>query len=290
MSIPDQPPQTTKVSSQNRGWRNILVEKYENPPGEASCHYPNAHAIYLSLASRPVRLQHTQAGQTYTGLYGKGDISILPMNIPFSCRWDSRDSFLQISIPSNFISTIAKETIDIDGNRLELIPQFQTRDAQIETIGMMLLTELQQEIFGSSLYVESLTNLLAIHLIRQHTTRKSSITSYNINSGLSQQQLMQVLEYINAHLEEDIKLADLAGLLDISQFHFSHLFKQTMGIAPYQYLLQQRIERAKILLQQKERSIIEIAFECGFSSHSHLSKQFRQITGMTPKVYRHTGT
>jgi transcriptional regulator GlxA family with amidase domain len=55
----------------------------------------------------------------------------------------------------------------------------------------------------------------------------------------------------------------------MSQFHFSHLFKQSIGTAPYQYLLQQRVERAKQLLKQTERSIMDIALECGFNSHSH---------------------
>ncbi|MDV2992533.1 MAG: Melibiose operon regulatory protein [Chroococcidiopsis sp. SAG 2025] len=94
------------------------------------------------------------------------------------------------------------------------------------------------------------------------------------------------LDYIHEHLDRDIKLADLADLLGISQFHLGHLFKQSLGISPYQYLLGQRIERAKQLLKQTDRSIIEIALMCGFSSHSRLSKQFRQLTGMTPKAYR----
>jgi AraC family transcriptional regulator len=155
---------------------------------------------------------------------------------------------------------------------------------QIEAIGMMLLTELQQENVGSRLYVESLRNILTVHLLRQYATSKLNLATYE--GGLPQHQLMQVLEYINAYLHQDIKLADLAALLDMSQFHFSHLFKQSIGIAPYQYLLQQRIERAKLLLKQTERTIVEIALDCGFSSHSHLSKQFRQFTGMTPKAYR----
>jgi AraC family transcriptional regulator len=57
-------------------------------------------------------------------------------------------------------------------------------------------------------------------------------------------------------------------------------------MTPYQYLLQQRIERAKQLLKEGDRSIMDIAFLCGFNSHSHLSKQFRQLTGITPKAYR----
>ncbi len=97
---------------------------------------------------------------------------------------------------------------------------------------------------------------------------------------------MQVLDYIDAHLGQNLKLENLAQLLDMSQFHFSRLFKQSMGLAPYQYLTQQRVERAKQLLKQTDQSIVDIALHCGFNSHSHLSKKFRQITGMTPKAYR----
>ena len=103
---------------------------------------------------------------------------------------------------------------------------------------------------------------------------------------MPERQLLQVLDYINDHLEQEIRLANLAQLLDMSQFHFSHLFKQSIGMAPYQYLLQQRVERAKQLLKQTDQSIMDIALLCGFNSHSHLSKQFRQLTGMTPKIYR----
>jgi AraC family transcriptional regulator len=103
---------------------------------------------------------------------------------------------------------------------------------------------------------------------------------------LSQRQLLHTLNYIHEHLDRDIKLADLANQLGMSQFHFSNLFKQSLSITPYQYLLQQRIERAKQLLKQSNQPIMEIAFQCGFNNHSHLSQQFRRFTGMTPKVYR----
>jgi AraC family transcriptional regulator len=85
---------------------------------------------------------------------------------------------------------------------------------------------------------------------------------------------------------KSINLADLAKLLNMSQYHFCHLFKQAIAVTPYQYLLQQRIERAKQLLKQSDRSIADVAVLCGFNSHSHLSKQFRQLTGMTLTTYR----
>nr|WP_274381973.1 AraC family transcriptional regulator [Myxacorys almedinensis] len=94
------------------------------------------------------------------------------------------------------------------------------------------------------------------------------------------------MNYIHEHLDRDIKLADLANQLSMSQFHFSNLFKQSLGITPYQDLLQQRIERAKQLLKEGDRFIMDIALLCGFNSHSHLSKQVRQLTGITPKQYR----
>jgi AraC family transcriptional regulator len=271
------------LSSQNRGWENILVEQYQLPTNEVICHYHSKHSIYLSLP-RPVSLYQIREKQSHTGFFRKGDIAITPADMPVFCRWEREDRFLQISISSDFVDTVARETMDREN--LELISQFHTRDRQIEASAIMLLAELQQENTGSSLYVESLTNLLAINLIRQYATSKPHLSIRE--GGLPQHQLMRVLEYIDAHLDSDIKLMDLAALLDMSQFHFSHVFKQSMGIPPYQYLLQQRIERAKLLLKQTELSIVEIALDCGFNSHSHLSKQFRQFTGMTPTAYRVT--
>lgn len=285
-SPPDQPKAlySAVLSSQNLGWENILVKQFQHPAGEALCCFNQDHAICLSLASRPVRFLHIKGGKTHTSLYGKGDISITPATVPLFARWESDDHFLEIRIPSSFIQTVARETIDNDADRLELLPAFRTRDPQLEAIGMMFLAELQQENIGGKLYIDSLTNVLAVHLLRQYAAVKPSLAVYE--GGLPERQLLQVLDYIHDHLDQEIKLADLAALLGMSQFHFSHLFKQSIGIAPYQYLLQQRVERAKQLLKQTDRSIMDIAFMCGFNSHSHLSKQFRQLTGMTPKAYR----
>ncbi|MCJ8279432.1 MAG: AraC family transcriptional regulator [Rivularia sp. ALOHA_DT_140] len=237
-----------------------------------------------ALSPRPVRLLQIQEDKSYTGLYGQGDMCIAPADTHFFARWDSFDRYLQIRVKTNFIEKVAIETLEKNPNQLELIPEFRTRSPQVEAIGMMLLTELQQENSANGLYIDSLTNVLAVNLLRQHAATKPQLPIYD--GGLPLHQLQQILDYIDAHLDRDIKLADLARLLDMSQFHFSHLFKQSIGMSPYQYLLQQRVERAKLLLKQKDRLIVDIALECGFSSHSHLSRKFRQFTGMTPKQYR----
>jgi AraC family transcriptional regulator len=271
-------------SSQSQGWSHILVEQFQHPPGEEKSHFSEEHAICLSLTPRPVRLLQIKGGRTYLGLQSKGDVSLTPAKIPSYFRWESDDSCLQIRIASQFIQKVARETIATDPDRLELRLEFQTRDPQLEAIGMMLLAELKQESIGGRLYIESLSNVLAVHLIRQYAASKSRLVVYE--SGLSERQVLRIVEYIDAHLNQDIKLADLAVLLSISESHLSHRFKQAVGMTPHQYLLQQRIERAKQLLMEGDRSIIDIALLCGFNSHSHLSKQFRQLTGTTPKAFR----
>jgi AraC family transcriptional regulator len=136
-------------SSRNQGWENILVELFQNPAGEGKFHYPNEHVIYLSLAPRPVRLLQIQDGKTYSGLYGKGDISITPAETTFFARWDSDDCLLQIRMPSDFITKVATEAMEMNPDRLELVPEFRMRNPQIEVIAMMLLTELKQDNLGN---------------------------------------------------------------------------------------------------------------------------------------------
>ncbi len=270
-------------SSEQKG-KDIHVHQFQNPPGEGQCHFEAEHTLFMSLAPRPLHYVQSQDGNKFTGLIQKGDFSLAPAGSPFFARWEGHEHCLEVKLTDQFVRQVAQETLEQDFDRISLVPGFRIRDPQIEAITMMLLTEHQQNAAGSRLYIDSLTNVLVVHLLRQHATIQPHLPIYE--GGIPQRQLLQVLDYIDAHLGQDLKLADLAQLLDMSQFHFSRLFKQSMGQSPFQYLRQQRIERAKQLLKQTNDPIVNIALECGFSSHSHLSKQFRQLIGMTPKAFR----
>ncbi|MFB2936706.1 helix-turn-helix domain-containing protein [Aerosakkonemataceae cyanobacterium BLCC-F154] len=274
------PAQTNRPSH----WENVRVEQLQNPPGEGNCHFEDEHTLFLSLTPRPIHYVQIQDGKTFTGLYRQGDILITPANIPLFVRWEGEENCLQIRLKSKFLQNIARETLDRDCDRLQLIPEFQLHNSQIEAIAMMLFQESQQQTSDNQLYLDSLANILAVNLLRHHATTKPQLPVYE--GGLPPSQLQQILDYVDANLDGDLRLENLAQLLDMSQFHFSRLFKQSIGSSPHQYLIQQRVERAKQLLKISDRSIIEIALDCGFNSHSHLTKQFRQITGMTPKAYR----
>jgi AraC-like DNA-binding protein len=103
--------------------------------------------------------------------------------------------------------------------------------------------------------------------------------------GLPPRKLSKALQYMHQHLAEEMSLEAIATHIHISQFYFCRLFKQSMGVTPYQYLLQQRVERAKQLLLQDELSIAEIALEVGFANQSHFCVQFKRWVGISPKQF-----
>jgi AraC-like DNA-binding protein len=100
------------------------------------------------------------------------------------------------------------------------------------------------------------------------------------------QRFKQVFEYIEASLDQDIGLNELAGLVGLSASHFSHAFKEAYGVAPYRFVLQRRIMRAKSLLVTTDQTVAEIALRVGFSSQSLFSKKFGAYTGFSPTFYR----
>ena len=179
----------------------------------------------------------------------------------------------QIQIEPEFLEKVAQQT-GIDES-LELIHKFRDRNPQVEQIIMMLYSELNQGSgLGSKLYIESLSNALAVNLLRDYSVKK---TSLNLSSaGLSDSKLLLVTDYINDNIASEIKLSDLANLAGISQYHFSRLFKKSLGISPNKYVIKQRVERAKSLLKNPELSVTDVALLCGFNSHSHFGQYFRR--------------
>ncbi|MGD1910672.1 MAG: helix-turn-helix domain-containing protein [Rivularia sp. (in: cyanobacteria)] len=192
---------------------------------------------------------------------------------------------MQIQIEPDFLQQVAQQTGFVRGNSVDLRLKFRDQNSQIEQIIMMLYSEMNGGSgWGSKLYIESLTNALAVNVLRDYSIKR---TNFNLQLGaLSDSKLLLVTDYINDNIATEIKLSELATLVGISQFHFSRLFKKSLGISPHKYVIQQRVEQAKSLLKNPELSVTEIALLSGFNSHSHLSKSFRQLTGFTPKEYR----
>jgi AraC-like DNA-binding protein len=104
--------------------------------------------------------------------------------------------------------------------------------------------------------------------------------------GLPPRALRRVREYIEAHLDERISIDSLAGIADLSMFHFARAFKQSEGVTPHDYLVQRRIKRAMELLAGTDLPLSEIALAVGFTDQSHCARRFREYVGICPRDYR----
>ena len=133
-------------------------------------------------------------------------------------------------------------------------------------------------------YLEALSNVLAHELSRSdhNIVRETSLS----RGGLASWQKRAVLGYIEEHLDEQICLLTLAGLARLSEHHFCRTFKQSFGVPPHQFHVQQRMERAKVLLADRTASVTDIALTLGYSQTSSFSNAFRKMTGWTPTEYR----
>ncbi|ANA82422.1 MULTISPECIES: AraC family transcriptional regulator [Paenibacillus] len=96
----------------------------------------------------------------------------------------------------------------------------------------------------------------------------------------------RVLEYIHAHYAEPINVDTLASMAMQSRYHFIRSFKSITGLSPYQYVLQRRVEEAKVQLKRTGKTVTEISFELGFASTSQFHRAFLKNVGMTPERYR----
>jgi AraC family transcriptional regulator len=134
------------------------------------------------------------------------------------------------------------------------------------------------------LYAETLTAALAIELVRFRG--RGGLKPGTARGGLAEWQRRVVVEYINDNLERNISLTELASLARLSPTHFCKAFTRSMSMPPHQYQLRQRVERAKLLLADTERSITEVALATGYTASSNFATAFRKVTGVTPRAFQ----
>lgn len=104
--------------------------------------------------------------------------------------------------------------------------------------------------------------------------------------GLANWQVERVKRHVQTNLEETISVVELACVAKLSCGYFTNAFKLTFGVSPYAYVVARRLQRAMELMTSTCASLSEIALASGFSDQSHLCRQFRRATGVSPNVWR----
>ncbi|MGF1514734.1 MAG: helix-turn-helix domain-containing protein [Elainellaceae cyanobacterium] len=209
---------------------------------------------------------------------------LLPEGVPSEFAWTGEDEAIVFGISSASLRRTAEQA-DVNPDKVELKPVAIAYDKQITRYAHCLLHEIRTGGLGSKLYSESILTCLNIHLLRYYCAFKGKVKSDT--GGLAPYKLKEILAYIKTNLADgDLSLGAMADLAQLSSYYFSRQFKQSTGYAPHKYVMQQRIEKAKRLLKQRQLPLMQVAFECGFSNQSHFGKVFKQATGTTPRRYR----
>src|SRR6185312_1604720 len=212
------------------------------------------YAIVCMHLGPSVEVTCSRGGRLRHGREVAGDLDIIPARTPSAWETKQGGTTLIMRVPDTLLKSVASE--------LEVNPGS----------------------IGGRLFRESLGKALAARLLQRHNQR--SLPMREVPGGFGSWKLKQVISYIEDNLESELSLAEIASVAGVSVSHLKTLFRQSTGMPVHQYVLRRRVERAKLLLQDRSLSIAQVAFAAGFAHQSHLARHMRKILGCTPAVVR----
>ncbi|HEV7777832.1 MAG TPA: AraC family transcriptional regulator [Luteibacter sp.] len=248
------------------------------PSGVFQSPVDSRHVLCLHVG-QPVPVSYRAGNYERQGVRIHGQFCVVPASS--STRWTlsrpARSLLLRLS-PSLMAETADAMSLGSSGS--ELAPSIHIRDPQVERIGWMMQAEDHDSYPGGRLFADSLASALAARLFALQT-RKTTTTT-RPGRALPAWRLRHVIEYVESHLDEDLTLAELARVAGFSLSHFKPLFKQAIGVPVHRFVLERRVERARIRLLEGGMSLTDIALEAGFSHPSHMARCMRRVLGLSP--------
>lgn len=276
------------ASSASGIWQGLAADYRHHPPGEVGSFQSSNLEIAIATACNPdcvvsrtgdrIR-QHTrvEAGTIWFCPTGVQETDILVS------EWHEA---LHIYLPASAFAAIS-EARGRAACRPESVPYLGGFfDERLRRLGADVLRELIAPTAASAVLIDTRAIELTTCIINTYSGVAFAPGGSASVQGLDDRRLRRVLDYMTAHLEDDVRLKDLADAACLSVFHFIRMFTSTTGLTPHRYLSRLRLERAKTLLSLRTMSIAEIAQACRFSSQSAFSRAFRRATIATPQAYR----
>lgn len=247
---------------------------------------PEPH-ISCNLAGTAEFRERDVGGKWITRQIRGGDLFVTRSRTPYEVQFQSPPGeeldnlSLHIAVEPFLAALEARYPGHAD--RVEVV-DFFGRDEILWPICLTCAELLAARVPGKSPRVTALTQLFAAHLVEKYT--ETTTQAQGDRGGLPIRQLRKVQDFVAEHLAEEISVERLAEMVELSSSHFAHVFKETTGMTPLQFVTRERVTRAQQMIRETSRSLIEIGLEVGYTSPSHFAQVFRRVVGVTPTAFR----
>ena len=256
-----------------RNWERFAAGIYDRGTGEGVWNSGQHRLVFSLTPTPPMRLQ-IDGGPIQEVRQAVNLMTLYPAGP--TVRTIGADSrYAQVCWNPSLYRVIAPD--------LSRLPQIEPAITFQDPLLGQLLRTLVEEIAGGMmdrLLADSLIAALAMRVAQRFTPSSEQ------TPDLPPPRLRRVIEYIEANIDAELTLAELAGVACLSPCHFSRSFKQAVGSGPQRYTVQRRVERAKALLRHREVNLADVAAAVGFADQSHFTAAFRRETGTTPGRFR----
>ena len=248
------------------------------PEGDQENPLDTYHVLDFHVGA-PVRVNCHLDSRERQGMQHQGEFSVLPAGITGRWVMEAPADALILRISPSLVAQTA-DALRLKGSRTEIIPAIGVRDPHLEHIVGLLRAERQATDFHGRLFTDDLSVAIAARLLLRYGASHGSARSFK--HKLPKWRLRHVCDYIDAHLDHDLSLTDLAGVAGFSVPHFKVLFHGAVGMSPHRYVVERRVERARQLLLEGTQTMGDIALEAGFTHRSHMARCVRRVLGISP--------
>ena len=262
--------------------RGVAIEPYSGAQGDGPETTLDKHILTMG-SKRPSRFEIGH-GVNHRVSYIKqpGSLSLVPAGAFPLIRAETEFDLVVCALDSTLVSALDSELERRPEGELRLQVNFE--DPAAQQLMTLLVADAKETYSTERLYKDYLAHALAVRMLFLGTQTKPQ-TNNRAASALPKHVLRRIIERMRS-FSSDLSLQTLANESGYSRVHFIRMFKAATGYSPHNYLLNLKLDRARELLKIPSMSLIDIALDCGFSSHSHLSRIFHRIVGVTPSAYR----
>lgn len=271
--------------SDNYNWSSIYASSQSEYPFEAFFSAVDDQLLVLHR-SGPVSIDRLNGPRAQRRVVPAGGIHLVPGGMSFGFRLFQQLDTLHVYVRRNVIEEVAAEMAEGDPTNIDIVGEFIDQDPQMHNLLQAVMFALEDGDYATALYVDCLSRAVASQLVRNYSNARLR-QAPNFSSGpIAGPIVNEAIAYMHDNIDRSISLDDIAEVVNRSPSHFARQFRNEMGLPPYQFLVNLRLDKAQALLRDTRLSIAEIAFECGFSHQEHLTRLFRRRFDTTPAAYR----